>query len=451
MLAVRALARRRLTPSASLICRTNTTLDTVSSAAGSVSPPSPPQSAGLDPKPKISPAPRPTSSAADASKSTAPASGASAGEEAAPEAGRKTRRRFAKKRAQISLAAPRKWNVPLRAHLLPVYDEALKLINSDSARLKRELRGVLARVAEGERELEGAEGAARAALERELGELREKAGILEIQSDINRPSIRWNAANGMGDLNRLVYRHLVEQKWRRYGTLDLLMERIHQMGVVPDVVPALHPSIDLRLSFPEPPPFSTYLRTRTRRKHKPVEPGVFILPEQSRRPPRLYTSVFHPETRYYTLVLVDADVPDPENTSFTTFLHWLQPNIPLSAGTCGHLSAHPHTGYVPPHPQRGSPYHRYCLFLLPHANPEQKIVVPAVPDAARLGFDLRAFCAEHGLDAGAGGAAHMWREVWDETVSDIYKHTLKRPEPRFGLPPRVDPYAEVKSMKRFVK
>ena len=58
------------------------------------------------------------------------------------------------------------------------------------------------------------------------------------------------------------------------------MERIYQMNVVPDVLPAVHPSIDLRLTFPEPPPSNTYLRTMTRRKHKPVEPGVYLVPEQ---------------------------------------------------------------------------------------------------------------------------------------------------------------------------
>lgn len=61
----------------------------------------------------------------------------------------------------------------------------------------------------------------------------------------------------------------------------------------------------------------------------------------------------------------------------------------------------------------------------------EKISIPAVSDESRLGFNLRAFCEEHGLDASKGGAAHMWREEWDETVSDIYKHTLSTSNPRF--------------------
>ena len=54
------------------------------------------------------------------------------------------------------------------------------------------------------------------------------------------------------------------------------MERIHQMHVVPDVVPDLHPSLDLRVSFPE---HQTKVAS-TVPKYKFVEPGVYLLPEQ---------------------------------------------------------------------------------------------------------------------------------------------------------------------------
>jgi large subunit ribosomal protein L35 len=56
------------------------------------------------------------------------------------------------------------------------------------------------------------------------------------------------------------------------------MERIHQMNVVPDLLPSLHPSIDLRVNFPEAPPAGR--RTHAKRKMEKVEPGVFLLPEQ---------------------------------------------------------------------------------------------------------------------------------------------------------------------------
>ena len=54
------------------------------------------------------------------------------------------------------------------------------------------------------------------------------------------------------------------------------MERVHQMHVVPDVVPDLHPSFDLRVSFPE---HETEV-VSVAPKYKFVEPGIHLLPEQ---------------------------------------------------------------------------------------------------------------------------------------------------------------------------
>ena len=73
---------------------------------------------------------------------------------------------------------------------------------------------------------------------------------------------------------------------------------------------------------------------------------------------------------------------------------------------------------------------------------------------------------KHGLDASTGGGAHMWREVWNEEVSKVYKEVLSMlpssfcydaadtledvEEPIFGRPRKADPYAEVKRIKRYV-
>lgn len=99
----------------------------------------------------------------------------------------------------------------------------------------------------------------------------------------------------------------------------------------------------------------------------------------------------------------------------------------------------------------------------------EKLTIPVVADSDRLGFSLRELCKEHGFDMSKGGAVHMWREVWDETVSEIYSsalseyffimdppivasvlmNTLEIPEPLYGLPPKQDPYAEIKSRKKY--
>lgn len=123
----------------------------------------------------------------------------------------------------------------------------------------------------------------------------------------------------------------------------------------------------------------------------------------------------------------------------------IRPNIPLSATWSDHLTnLNTHTTYVPPHPQRGTPYHRYVTLLLPQppiskyslttaaratGPTSQYLDIPVVPDDERHGFDVREFARKWGLDAASGGGAHMWRETWDKDVSLIYKDILSESPP----------------------
>ena len=125
-----------------------------------------------------------------------------------------------------------------------------------------------------------------------------------------------------------------------------------------------------------------------------------------------------------------------------------RPNISLSALSPSRIpDPNSHTCYIPPHPQRGSPYHRYVCLLLPQPPLESssgysltgayrattgttttttsvELDIPVVPDQERLGFDIRKFASEWNLDGAKGGGVHMWREVWDDDVSHIYKDIL---------------------------
>jgi len=145
--------------------------------------------------------------------------------------------------------------------------------------------------------------------------------------------------------------------------------------------------------------------------------------------------------------MVDPDVPDEENQTFRTSLHWLQPNIILSATKAALLPPASHTPYLPPHPARGTPYHRYVLLLLPHEDPNAKLSLPSGP-LERNDFDLRSFVREHSLRTDGGGA-FMWRAVWDEESSRIWREVIKKPEPRYGYPPKPDHYTALKEAKKY--
>jgi len=282
-----------------------------------------------------------------------------------------------------------------------------------------------------------------------LAHYEEKIRILEVQSEINLPEVRIAFKLGKYPFRQPVYRHLTEQKWRKDGMLDLLMERIYQMHVVPDLLPELHPNVDLRIQFPNP---AGHRALRQRRAEfanfYKVEPGTFLKPEQTRHPPRVTCTVFHIDVRYYTMLLLDPDVPDEATTSFTTYLHWMQPNIPLVASHRNIKVIADHTPYIPPHPQQGTPYHRYVLLLLPHKHPTEILDIPVPQDHERLGFNLREFAGRYGLSLGQGGGAHMWREVWDTSVSSIYQNVLQVPEPVFKRPRKPDPLADLKRRPR---
>ncbi|THH30397.1 hypothetical protein EUX98_g3788 [Antrodiella citrinella] len=389
------------------------------------------------PPPPADPAPAAQAQAPVAESSSIPSTRKEISEDEEPKK-RRPYRFWPTTRPSISLERPRQYSRPVGVGILPAYDHALAYIKRDSAQCKAELEKYEAELAVAEKE----------GKVEEVARLREKVGILEVQSEINLPSVRWKARNGLADMSKKVYRHLVEQRWREDGALDLLMERIHQMNVVPDMLPALHPSFDLRINFPEPPPEDIRLRTRVKRKYQKVEPGVYLLPEQTRKHPQVYTTVFHTESRLYTMVMVDLDVPDYENETFQGYLHWLQPNISLSSSSTT-FEVRSHTKYIPPHPQKGTPYHRYVIILAPQAD-NLPIEVPKISDEERLGFNYREFAETYGLDASKGGAAHMWREVWDETVSKLYQDVLHAEEPVFGRMPTPDRYRELKMEKKYI-
>jgi large subunit ribosomal protein L35 len=106
------------------------------------------------------------------------------------------------------------------------------------------------------------------------------------------------------------------------------------------------------------------------------------------------------------------------------------------------------------------------LLLLPHADPAAKLSLPPGP-LGRDGFDVRHFVEEHALQIDGGGA-FIWRAVWDEESSRIWREVIskdpshhigeadvgliycaEKPEPRYGYPPKPDPHAALKSVKKY--
>ena len=60
--------------------------------------------------------------------------------------------------------------------------------------------------------------------------------------------------------------------------------------------------------------------------------------------------------------------------------------------------------------------------------------IPIVSDQERLGFNVRKFASQWNLNGAKGGGVHMWREVWDDDVSLIYRDILGKKKNLTSLP-----------------
>lgn len=209
-----------------------------------------------------------------------------------------------------------------------------------------------------------------------------------------------------GDMNKPIYRHYAEAKWRSYDQ-RLINQRIKQFNIVPDVLPKLEPTADVQLYF----------------RQLKIPPGQIVDSVVSEKAPRLRVQVFDKGERLVSIVVLDSDVPNPDSDTFNKRCHFLAANIPLSpTDTSLPLSrikgedqlALP---WMPAFSQKGAPYHRLGIYLLEQA-PGQKIDVAKLKElySARDGFSLKSFRDKFNTTP---FGFNMFRSVWDENTAAV--------------------------------
>ena len=205
-------------------------------------------------------------------------------------------------------------------------------------------------------------------------------------------------------MNKPIYRYLAEQKWKKYQKL-LISQRINQLSVIPDILPHFEASAEVKLAF----------------KQRNVQPGEFVDSRVSEYAPRLTVQVFDKGERLVTVVVVDGDVPLPEKDSFMHRCHYLAANIPISpTQTSLPLSKAQESQlvlpYLPPFAQKGSPYHRYSIFVL-EQSPEKIIDVEVLKkEVKRDEFSLRSFTHKQALKP---IGVNIFRSIWDEGTAGV--------------------------------
>ncbi|KAM0223999.1 hypothetical protein ACHAQD_002362 [Fusarium lateritium] len=266
-----------------------------------------------------------------------------------------------------------------------------------------------------------------------LKSLRKHVEQLKIYADANDPVVKKRFEDGTGDMNKPIYRHYAEVKWRSYDQ-RLITQRIKQFNIVPDVLPKLEPTADVQLYF---------------RKLK-IPPGQIVDSLVSENTPRLRVQVFDQGERLVSVVVLDSDVPNPDSDTFGKRCHFLAANIPISPTdtslplskiTAKNQLAVP---WLPAFSQKGAPYHRLGIYLL-EQEPGVKLDVAKLKElySQREGFSLKSFRDKF---RATPFGFNMFRSVWDEnTAAVMARHNIPgsdiefRPTRVHSLKPPVKP------------
>ncbi|KAL4968919.1 mitochondrial 54S ribosomal protein mL38 [Aspergillus stella-maris] len=296
-------------------------------------------------------------------------------------------------------------NVPFEQLPFQCFQEAQKVLRANRDEKLKEIASTAEKIAR----IEALPEAQRAthSTHAKLRALQHHVTKLQVLADINDPLVKKKFEDGKGDMSKPIYRHLAEQKWRDYPR-KILVQRITQMKVIPDVLPHCDPILDTKLVFDK----------------KAIQPGEFVNSRVSSTAPKLTMQVFDGEERLVTVAVVDSDVPNVEENDFDYKTHFLAVNIPLSVLNnrvdFGKLSAEQVVlPWLPPVAQKGSPYHRLSVFILEQKD-GKRLDIDAVKykETDRDNTLLRTLQARYHLKA---IGAHLFRSIWDEDTASVMK------------------------------
>ncbi|KAF2397908.1 PEBP-like protein [Trichodelitschia bisporula] len=293
-------------------------------------------------------------------------------------------------------------NIPFEQLPYQCFQEARKVLAADREEKLVQIQTQRERIARLEAQDEAVSGG-KAEKRRRLDSMRRHLEELKIWADINDPIVKKKFEDGMGDMNKPVYRFLANRKWHSYKR-PLLLQRLTQMNVIPDVIPHLDPVMEVTATF-----------------GRPIVPGDFVDSRRSEHPPTLHVQPFTAGSKLVTIVVVDADVPDLERDSFGFRCHAIYANVPVSPTqtriALREVEKRGEAGlaWLPPFAQKGSPYHRLAVVVL--EQPEGVTLdVEALRGVQRDGFILRSFADKQKLTA---VGATMFRAVWDEGTAGV--------------------------------
>ncbi len=198
------------------------------------------------------------------------------------------------------------------------------------------------------------------------------------------------------------------------------------MHIVPDILPHLDPTAEVRLAF-------------GRRK---VQPGDFVDSTVSETPPRLDVQVFDKGVRLVTIIVLDPDVPNLESDGFDTRCHFFAADVPISPNSTSAILSRPSKTmqvvrpWLPPHAQKGSPYHRLVVLIYEQKDGTKmkedlrREISRAVDKGKKVNWFMR-YLEGHPI------GVHLFRTIWDDGMAGVMQRAkieganieLKRQKP----------------------
>ncbi|KAF2860013.1 putative mitochondrial large ribosomal subunit YmL35 [Piedraia hortae CBS 480.64] len=309
-----------------------------------------------------------------------------------------------RRRAAISTTS----NVPF--HLLPYqcFQEARAVLQED----RQEKLATIERFREKIEKLRNKQVPAQEedVKQKRLADMRRKLEETKILADINDPLVKKKFEDGMGDMSKPIYRHLADKKWRSYKRL-LLVQRITQMHVVPDILPAIDPIVSTSLGWPA--------------QKKWTKHGDFVDSLVSERPPAMKIQPYDQGKRLYTIAVVNPDVPNVKADGYTHRCHFLASNIEVSPTDTEVdfnklAESQVILPWMPAYSQKGLKYQRMAIFILEQT--KYPLDVAAAKQMSRYstrdGFTLRSLLDKFDLKP---VGVDLFRTRWDENTADVMK------------------------------
>ncbi|KAF3401419.1 hypothetical protein DPV78_005476 [Talaromyces pinophilus] len=297
-------------------------------------------------------------------------------------------------------------NIPFELLPYQCFQEARKVLQSDREDKLKDIAKEQARI-DRLRALSDEQAGGANVKRSKLGAMERHLENLKVWADINDPMVKRKFEDGEGDMNLPVYRHLADKKWREYRRL-IIIQRITQMNVIPDVLPACDPTIDVKLYF----------------DGKAISPGSFVDSRLSMSAPKLNVQSFEAGQKLVTIAVVNPDIPNVEKNGFDYQCHYLAVNVPISpTDTHVDLANLPETAeillpWLPPAAQKGAPYHRLSFFVMEQKNNQPLDAAALKNGLERFDFRLRALQSKYHLKP--VGAA-LFRTQWDENTDAVMK------------------------------